>query len=110
MKLTGILKKQVEKADNKDEKRRLIEKAGMKLTDEELEMVSGGKSGALKPCVLYCAGVVARNGKVITQGCDFKETFPSYASASQTMTKKYKNLCPNCIRMCIKHPLYLREL
>ena len=110
MKLTGELKKQVEKAESKQEKKSLIENAGMLLSDDELENVAGGKSNFYKTYVIYCAGVVARNGKVITQGCDFKETFPSYASASQTMTKKYKNLCPKCIRMNIKHPLDLREI
>ena len=42
MKLTGELKKQVEKTDNRDEKKRLIEEAGMELTDEEMDIVSGG--------------------------------------------------------------------
>jgi hypothetical protein len=42
MKLTGELKKQVEKAETKDEKKSLIENAGMLLNDDELEMVSGG--------------------------------------------------------------------
>lgn len=44
MKLTGNLKKQVEKAETKEEKKSLIENAGMLLDDEELETVSGGKS------------------------------------------------------------------
>ena len=44
MKLIGNLKKQVENAETKNEKKRLIEKAGMLLNDDELEMVSGGKS------------------------------------------------------------------
>ncbi len=47
MELTGKLKNQVEHTENMTEKRRLIEKAGMKLTDEELEMVSGGKTNVL---------------------------------------------------------------
>ncbi len=51
MKLTGILKKQVEKAESKEEKKGLIENAGMLLIDEELEMVSGGVGGASKYCV-----------------------------------------------------------
>ena len=42
MKLTGSLKKQVEKAESKTEKKNLIKKAGMLLTDEELDKVSGG--------------------------------------------------------------------
>ena len=42
MKLIGNLKKQVERTKNKEEARNLIEQAGMRLTDEELEMVAGG--------------------------------------------------------------------
>jgi len=45
MKLTGDLKKQVEKAKSKQEKKSLIENAGMLLTDEEVETVSGGAGG-----------------------------------------------------------------
>ncbi|MCR5791055.1 MAG: hypothetical protein K6G83_14330 [Lachnospiraceae bacterium] len=48
MKLTGNLKKQVEKAESRDEKKSLIEKAGMLLTEDELEMVSGGKKRSPK--------------------------------------------------------------
>ena len=39
MKLTGKLKEQVEKAETKEEKKALIENAGMELNDEELEKV-----------------------------------------------------------------------
>ena len=42
MKLTGKLKKQVEKAQTKEEAREAIKKAGMLLDDHELELVSGG--------------------------------------------------------------------
>ena len=42
MKLTGELKEQVEKAETKDEKKSLIENAGMLLTDDELDQVAGG--------------------------------------------------------------------
>ena len=42
MKLTGDLKKQVEQAETKDEKKSLIENVGMLLNDDELEKVSGG--------------------------------------------------------------------
>ena len=42
MKLIGNLKKQVEKAATKNERKSLIGKAGMLLTDDELEQVSGG--------------------------------------------------------------------
>ena len=42
MELMGDLKDKVSKAKDKEEARGLIEKAGMKLTDTELEMVAGG--------------------------------------------------------------------
>ena len=48
MKLTGELKKHVEKADSREEKKRLIEEAGMELNDEEMDIVSGGKSTDLR--------------------------------------------------------------
>ena len=44
MKLTGKLKEDVEKAENKEQAKELIAEAGMELTDEELEQVSGGLS------------------------------------------------------------------
>ena len=42
MKLIGKLKEKVEQTENKEEAKKLIEDAGMMLTDEELEMVAGG--------------------------------------------------------------------
>ena len=42
MKLVGKLKKQVEATNSKEEARNTIAKAGMMLTDDELETVSGG--------------------------------------------------------------------
>ena len=42
MKLIGNLKKQVEETKNKEEAKKVIEKAGMELTDEELDQVTGG--------------------------------------------------------------------
>ena len=44
MKLTGDLKDKVEKAENKEEAKEIIEDAGMKLTDEDVNQVSGGIS------------------------------------------------------------------
>ena len=44
MKLTGDLKKQVDEAADISEKKKLIEKAVMKLSDDELDMVEGGIS------------------------------------------------------------------
>ena len=42
MELTGKLKEQVEKAENKEQAKEIIAEAGMKLTDEELDKVAGG--------------------------------------------------------------------
>ena len=42
MELIGKLKQKAENAAGKEEVRELIEQAGVKLTDEELEQVSGG--------------------------------------------------------------------
>ena len=43
MKLVGELKKQVEETKNKEEAKEVIEKAGMQLTDDELDNVTGGQ-------------------------------------------------------------------
>ena len=45
MKLIGELKEKVEKSETKEEAKKVIEDAGMELTDEEMEQVAGGKSG-----------------------------------------------------------------
>ena len=42
MRLIGKLKKNVEKSENKEEAKNLILDAGMELTEEEWEKVSGG--------------------------------------------------------------------
>ncbi len=42
-------KKQVEKAETKEEKKSLIEDAGMELTDDEMDQVAGGFGGGLLP-------------------------------------------------------------
>ncbi len=42
MKLVGELKKQVEETNSKEKAKELIEKAGMELTDDELDSVAGG--------------------------------------------------------------------
>ena len=44
MKLTGKLKETVSKAETKEQAKELIAKAGMKLTDEEMDTVAGGQS------------------------------------------------------------------
>ena len=42
MKLTGKLKEQVEKAETREEAKKIMEEAGISLTDEELDQVAGG--------------------------------------------------------------------
>ena len=42
MKLAGELKKEVEKIETKEGKKEAIKKAGMELSDEELDQVTGG--------------------------------------------------------------------
>ncbi len=46
MELTGKLKENVEKSENKEEAKKIIEEAGMKLTDDELDKIAGGLCGA----------------------------------------------------------------
>ena len=43
MKLIGNLKKQVEQTESKEEAKKVIEQAGMELTDDELDQVAGGR-------------------------------------------------------------------
>ena len=42
MKLVGDLKKEVVKIETKEGKKEVIKKAGMELSDEELDQVAGG--------------------------------------------------------------------
>ena len=42
MKLTGELKEKVEKTETMEEAKKVIEEAGMELTDEEMDQVAGG--------------------------------------------------------------------
>ena len=44
MKLIGKLKEKVEQTATKEEAKKAIEEAGMELTDEELELVAGGRT------------------------------------------------------------------
>ena len=49
MKLTGILKDKVDKANTKEEKKDIIAQAGMELSDDELDMVAGGTIPPIHP-------------------------------------------------------------
>lgn len=42
MELTGKLKDEIAQAKDKDEAKKIMENAGMKLTDDELDAVAGG--------------------------------------------------------------------
>ncbi len=42
MKLVGELKEKVEKTESKEEAKKVIEEAGIELTDEEMNQVAGG--------------------------------------------------------------------
>ena len=42
MELTKELKEKLENAESKDEEKKVIEEAGINLTDEELDQVAGG--------------------------------------------------------------------
>ena len=42
MKLTGELKEKIEKAETKEQAKEILEKAGLELSEEELEAVCGG--------------------------------------------------------------------
>jgi hypothetical protein len=81
MKLTGNLKEQVEKVETKDEKKSLIENAGMLLTDEEVETVSGGaRDGGFYMSVGNCNGsyLALRPQPVWDQYHEIARLYPSY--------------------------------
>ena len=80
MKLVGELKKKVEETKNKEEAKEVIEKAGMELTDDELNNITGGylpfPSGASGGRVRFC-------------GCDNPEIGARDASSGELT-------CKNC--------------
>ena len=57
MKLIGELKTQVDQASTREEAKGLILSAGMELTEEEMDEVSGGISSAPSP-------TIAKNGRL----------------------------------------------
>ena len=70
MNLTGDLKKQVDEAADNTEKEKLNEKASIKLTDDELNMVAGGIQNN-KRCP-YNPGCTALNSPYCTL-CVYKK-------------------------------------
>ena len=97
MKLIGKLKNQVEHTDNKTEKRRLIEKAGMKLTDEELEKVAGGTNDYKDSEASQHDKIwqVRCEGNYPLPGCGFFENFATQKAANMAI-EQYQSRCPNC--------------
>ncbi len=90
MKLTGILKKQVEKAETKDEKKSLIKNAGMLRNDDELDKVAGGQ-GELNSgkWYVYCAGIGP-----FMPGCGLEQEAGNERMA-RIFIEKNKH-CPRC--------------
>ncbi len=68
MELIGKLKKDVENSKDIKEARDIMEKAGMRLTDEELQQISGGTGGS-DPVVYYIYG---SNGADVYDNKDLK--------------------------------------
>lgn len=67
MKLIGDLKKKVEKAKDRTEVKELIEEAGISLTDEELDQVSGGTNVGCNHNVYVCPRCGSTNVKLIAE-------------------------------------------
>ena len=55
MELTGKLKEKVDQAKTREEKKKIIEEAGIALTDDELDKVAGG----MKIVVIRCPDLSA---------------------------------------------------
>ena len=73
MKLTGELKTQVESATTREEKREAIKKAGMLLSEDEMEKVTGGIQN--EPFILcpYCR-MPTVNGYCENLACFYYDT------------------------------------
>ena len=95
MKLTGDLKNQVEKAESKDEKKSLIENAGMELTDDELENVAGGGGCWSGQWIAYCNGFE----RLEVPPCGYQ-----LMGTEDYVRNREGNLCPSCSfgRLAIK--------
>ena len=70
MKLVGNLKKQVEETKNKEEAKEVIEKAGMELTDDELDQVAGGGIGRINWMDIYYCNKCHKNSGPEGHSCD----------------------------------------
>ena len=67
MKLIGELKKQVEETKNKEEAKKVIEKAGIALNDEEMDNIDGGWIKIVSTCSL--CGSQTINGLCSNKNC-----------------------------------------
>ena len=67
MKLVGELKKQVEETKNKEEAKKVIEKAGILLTDDEMDNIDGGWIKIVSTCSL--CGSQTYNGLCTNKKC-----------------------------------------
>ena len=76
MKLTGNLKKQVEKAETREAARETIAQAGMLLNDEELDQVAGG-TGKEESQWCACSNPAYKSGTNICIYCG-KEKEPGF--------------------------------
>ena len=56
MQLTGELKEKVEKAENKEEAKKILEEAGLELSDTELDQIAGGEPLFRLPLCQGCKG------------------------------------------------------
>ena len=83
MKLIGNLKKQVEASATKDEAREAIRKAGMELTDEELDQVSGGARRTVYTDSSSAAVIRSGPGLSYSQICSFLNGAAVYTTGSQ---------------------------
>ena len=81
MKLTGILKTKVDKAETMEAKKEIIAEAGMELTDEELESATGGTGDTSLTVKHMCENCgkttqfyVYSGGRAVCSVCGFKTT------------------------------------
>ena len=90
MKLVGKLKESVAKAENKEQAKETIKQAGMELTDEEMDKVSGGDTNSSGMELPYTVGV----GQLLELTCPTCGEKMSWFSSDPLPT------CPNFRSTC----------
>ena len=88
--LVGKLKENVAKAENKEQAKELIANAGMELTDEEMDKVSGGATNSSGMELPYTVG--------IGQGVEL--TCPTCGDKMYWFTNEPLPTCSNCRSTC----------